>query len=334
MRSGGVIIHPELRALRSDDTPQRVAQKGLRAAMDEWRARPQVGALLAEVERFAAYRDFAECPALARLFEPGDPAAGLLASEFVTATAAALGQAPLGHVPLRNFTDGLVSTLVLARAGNATLSLVALDGQALAAKPEPVTADFSPSETWEHVLAGQACADRIERRIERQSPVDGDAVLESRKIELRPGQVVRRDAEREVLQIRDVDGCLVLLRLNRRRAAAGPTREYRLADGRLVHQAAGNPRDSRIELMMALLGRMGRGDAAPLLAAIAREDGSTALRWQALRECLALDTLAGFHALCEVARSSEDALSSPAGALRAQLIQSYPQLAEVDACPA
>ena len=90
-----------------------------------------------------------------------------------------------------------------------------------------------------------------------------------------------------------VDGCLVSLRLQRRPANAGPAREYELASGRLIHQAAGNPRDSRIEMMLALLGRMGRGDAAPLMARMAREDGSAALRWQALRECLALDYAGG-----------------------------------------
>ena len=115
---------------------------------------------------------------------------------------------------------------------------------------------------------------------------------------------------------------------------AGVTREYRLADGRLVHQAAGNPRDSRIELMMALLGRMDRADAAPLLAGIAQEQGSDALRWQALREALALDTLAGFQALTAIARSDDDALAPAAGTLRSQLVETYPQLAGVEPCPA
>ncbi|MDG2005376.1 MAG: hypothetical protein P8J20_18800 [Novosphingobium sp.] len=134
--------------------------------------------------------------------------------------------------------------------------------------------------------------------------------------------------------VRDVETCLVTLRLQRRLPDLGPTREYRLADGQLVHQAAGHVRDSRIEMTMALLGRMGREDAASLLAEVALEEGSAALRWQALRECLALDTLTGFTKLCAVVRSMDDELAPMAGALRSQLIEAHPQLAEIAECHA
>ena len=78
--------------------------------------------------------------------------------------------------------------------------------------------------------------------------------------------------------------------------------------------------------MLALLGRMGRREAAPTMAAMARESGSEALRWQALRECLALDTKEGFEALTDVARATGDPLAMPAGALRAQLVEAHPEL--------
>ncbi|MBW8753992.1 MAG: hypothetical protein JF595_07545 [Sphingomonadales bacterium] len=323
-----MILHPDLRALRSDDAPQRDAQERLYHAVGQWRGGPQVAAVLAAVEALAGGGDLTECPALASLFDGKDGRA--LALDFAAATTAALRAAPLGHVPLRHFTDGTISTLLLARTGNVTLSLIALDGAGLAARPEPTTADFGPSEIWEAVLAGHARGERIACRPlgERQ------AQLERRPIALAPGLSLHRDASREALLIRAVEGCLVMLRLQRRQPQAGPTREYALADGRLVHQAAGNPRDSRLELMIALLGRMSRADAAPLIAATAREQGSTALRWQALRECLALDTAAGFEALTAIAVSPEDALAPMAGALRSQLIEAHPQLAELEPCPA
>jgi hypothetical protein len=81
--------------------------------------------------------------------------------------------------------------------------------------------------------------------------------------------------------------------------------------------------------MMAALGRMGRADAAPLMAEIALGDGADALRWQALRECLALDTLTGFATLSNIAGNAADALSRPAKGLRSQIVSAYPQLAEV-----
>ena len=114
-----------------------------------------------------------------------------------------------------------------------------------------------------------------------------------------------------------------------------PTREYDFATGALLRQAAGDVRASRHEAMLALLGRMGRAEAAPVMAAIAREPGDDSLRWQALRECLALDTAAGFAALCEVARAPDDPLAEPAGALRAQLLEAHPGLCSLGAaCPA
>ncbi len=87
-------------------------------------------------------------------------------------------------------------------------------------------------------------------------------------------------------------------------------------------------------MMLALLGRMGRGDAAPLIARMAREDGSAALRWQALRECLALDSQEGYVALAAIAAAAGDPLAGPAANLRAQLEESWPQLRELAACPA
>jgi hypothetical protein len=72
------------------------------------------------------------------------------------------------------------------------------------------------------------------------------------------------------------------------------------------------------------------------MAAIARGPGDDSLRWQALRECLALDTAHGFRALAAVARTAGDSLAATAGALRAQLVEAHPQLLalEDDRCPA
>ena len=322
-------IHPTLRALREDDAPLRDAQEAMARSIARWRERSEVAGVLAQLETFAAGAPMDECPALAALFQESDCAARELAFGFVAETVAALDKMPLGHVALRHFTDGVLSTLLLARLGNVTLTLVAVDGERQREKPAPVTVDFGPSEIWGRVLSGTARAELVERT----SCDEKQAALDRRILPLRPGAVVFRDAERHALLLREVEGCLVSLRLQRRRPMAGATREYRLDDGRHVHQAAGNPRDSRLELMMALLGRMERTDAVPLLAELAREDGSAALRWQAVRECLALDTLTGFRTLCAIAASPRDALAPAAGTLRSRLVETYPQLAEIDPSP-
>jgi len=321
-------IHPDLRALRGDDTPQRDAQYAFIAAIREWRERGDMANLLSEIEDFSGGCDIDDCLTLHSLFDEYSKAADALVGDFARAASKSLGDMPLGQVPLRHFTDGVTSRLLLAQSGNVTLTLVAVDGDGFANVPDPVTADFSPCEIWERVLAGNVVADLVDRL-----PLDGQrALLDCTEIELEPGDVLYRRSERQALQLRKVNGCLVSLRLQRRDVDAGPTREYRLADGVLVHQAAGNPQDSRVELMMALLGRLKRADAAPLLADIAGGQGSQALRWQALRECLALDTHIGFRALTAIARSANDELAVPAGALRSQLVEAHPQLAEIVSC--
>jgi hypothetical protein len=321
-----VIIHPELRALREDDLPQRVAQTRLIAAADEWRRQAETADLLNQLDRFAAGAVLGECPVLDGLLCGPGRVARDFAKHFVRSQLAMLAESPLGHLAFRHFTDGSISTLLLARAGNVTLSLVAIDGEGLAERPMPASVSFSPSEMWEHVLAGAAQADLVEREGEDHVELKTSTLL------LEEGTRISRDASRQALVLRVVEGRLVSLRLQRRQRQAGEACEYDRASGRLVHKAAGNPRDSRIELMVALLGRLQRRDAAPLIGALAREPGSAGLRWQALRECLALDTRTGFGALCALAASPDDPLAPPAGALRAQLIETYPQLARMVPC--
>lgn len=320
-------LHPELRALRDDDRPQRASQQALGAALAAWRAEPAPQRLDAELAHFAQGGPLEDFPLLATLFEPGDPGAASFARDLVDRFATVLAAAPLGHVPLRHFTDGTVSTLMLARAGEASLALAAVDGPRLGLRPAQVSVSFAPCAAWDHVLAGEAAAELVARgELTRDA-----ATLTRTPLQLRPGTVIARDGACEALVVRAVSGCLVSLRLQRRRAA-DVTHEFSLVDGTLLHQAAGTARDSRLELTAALLGRMGRGDAAPLLGAMAQESGGAARRWQALRECLGLDTREGFLTLSAIARSPRDPLAVPAGALRAQLIEQHPQLAGIEPC--
>lgn len=323
-----MIVHPVIGALRGDDSPQRAAQSAAHGALTAWHALPQVANLRSEIQAFATCRPMADCPQLSRLFDDGDAAALDLSSSFVANGVDLLKGAPLAHLAQRHSTDGTLSMLLLARTGNVTLTLVAIDGEALAAGPQPRNVSLWPGEAWEHILTGHGEAELVDCR----DPGSDMATLRRRTVSLHPGKVICRDAERQGSIIRSVQGSLVLLRLQRRRPLAGTACEYALDTGKLVHRAAGNPRDSRIELMMALLGRMKRRDAAPIMAEIARDEGSDSLRWQALRECLALDTLTGFMTLSAVAQAEDDPLFVPAASLRSQLIENHPQLASLQPC--
>jgi hypothetical protein len=215
---------------------------------------------------------------------------------------------------------------MLAREGDCLLTLVAIDGAGLASRPQPRSAGFAPAEEWEVVIAGTGKARLVERC--------GDRIA-THGLDLSPGLALGRDGAREALIFDAVDGSLLMLRLQRRHDLMQPKLEISLEDGSVLHRASATPAESRLEIAVAVLGRMGRADAAPVLAEIARDEShGDSLRWQALRECLGLDTRTGFWTLTVIARAGSDPLAIPAGALRAQLLEAYPQLAEVEACPA
>jgi hypothetical protein len=194
--------------------------------------------------------------------------------------------------------------------------------------------NFAPGESWEHVLAGSAQAELV--RIARALP--DRAELVRAPLQLVPGVVVQRHCGSEAQLYGRISASLVTLKLHRQIEPGAVGRQYRFDSGQLMHQAAGSQRDSRLELAAALLGRMGRKDAAPMFAAMSEEEAAVSLRWQVLRECLALDSGIGFAALSRLAAKPDDPLAGSAGALRAQLLEAYPQLAAcqdgVSPCPA
>ena len=321
-------VHRDIAALRGNPALQHVAQARIEAALAEWREGCGFDGLERELECYAAGEALDALTGLAGLFDAEAALASRLVGELVRTLAAALRDAPLAQLSLRHALDDCAATLVLARSGAAALSLQVLDGATLATRPQATTAVFQPSQAVARVLRGSG-AGRLVRIGTRELPT-----LTVTPLELQTGQTIHTDGQLETLLIDRIEQQLVLLKVQRRCVAAGPAREYDLASGALLRQAAGSPRDSRLELATALLARMGRPEAAPLLAKLAQEPGSAALRWHALRECLALDSGAGFAVLQTIAKAADDPLASPAAALRSQLIATHPQLQEAIPCPA
>lgn len=318
--------HPEIRALLQNPERLRAQQAVHTAAYDAWRKGPQGSALFAVFAAFAGGTPLSALPDLSRLFDGSGTAREMIAG-LASALVPAFGLAPFGQVPLRHSTSRAATTVLLAREAEASLTLVALDGAGLALQTATTSAAFAAAEEWDVVLAGRAEGRLIEHR--------GAPGLTVHPLALAPGLALGRDAAREALVVDRADGTLLLLRLRRAQPGPQPVREYDISSGAMIHQSAATARESRSEMAVALLGRMGRKDAAPVLADLARNPArSDMLRWQALRECLALDTLTGFRALDALARLAGDPLARAAGALRAQLIEQYPILQEVAPCPA
>lgn len=322
-------IDPAIDGLRSDPAPQLAANARMDAMLAEWRARAPAAAVLAEFERYARGADLAEDGALSRVLSDVGAARELVAP-LMRCVGKGLARDPLAVLPLRHQFSGGTGLLQLASRGGAALSLVLHDGAAVLRQPPPVTIAFVDSERHELCLAGAARA-----RIVHRSGPEGHTVLRQEPICIRPGHVLVTTGDTSARQIEAVDRFLLTLRLSRVPAAPRPSLEFRLADGALVHRASGDRGESRRLMALTVLARSGRADAAPLLAELARA-GSADFRWQALRECLALDAVTGFATLSAIARDAADPLVANAGALRAQLIEAYPALAplEITACPA
>jgi hypothetical protein len=323
--------NPAIRALIDQPALLHAEQDFHAAAITAWRNGAEAAAVLADFAAYADGQPLSALRALGALFN-GHGGGRALVTGLCRAMVAAMAEAPFGQVPLRHHVSRAATTVMLARANGhagheASLSLVALDGAGLALEPAAVSATFAPAEEWDLVVRGQGTG----RLVENHSAPR----LAQHPLAFAPGLALGRDAAREALLVDRVDGVLLLLRLRRRRPGPAPTRELDLACGRQLHQAASSAQDSRHEIAVALLGRMGRKDAAPVLAEIARDAGQgDMLRWQSVRECLGLDTLAGFRALAALAARGGDPLAAAAGALRAQLIEQYPVLAEIQPCPA
>ena len=318
-------IDPQLATLRGDPASQRAVQLKLEAIRDDWlkgAAAPVRGAL-EEYGRGAKLEQLAPLRALVE--QPGEALS--LVEAMAAPMLAALAEAPLGQIPFRHQKSAYFSTLELMRSGRAGLTLITYEEF----DQPSASAGFAGGDLHEVVLAGAADVRHLELLEENAAHASIDGT--TRRVVA--GETMSCCGPAETRLVERVHGRLVMLRIARTDENPRETRQFALDDGRLIHRASGSREESRREMAMALLGRMGRGDAAPVLAELAGE-GSAHIRWQSLRECLALDSATGFDALCRVAADPADPLAVPAGALRAQLAEAYPQLLErsFDPCPA
>lgn len=295
----------------------------MQGAIDAWRAEPDAATMLADFVRFGDGASLEQCPALEGVFTRSGSAEALIAS-LVGHFSRAIAANPLGHPPFRNGFDGRASTMLLGKSGRAQMVLQAREPGAFSA----TAATFTDMLRYDAVLAGTARA--LILRIHGPDELVG---FSEEPIALERGVRLAFDCNRETLMTEVVETRLVTLRLLQTAERPAPGREYNRRSGKLLHQSAGSLGSSRREMMAALLGRMGRVEAVPVLAQMALTEPEQSLRWQALRECLALDAAEGFAALVTIACNPADSLAHPAGALRAQLLEAYPELAALETAP-
>jgi len=325
-------IDPALAALRGDPAPVAAQSGAHNGALECWRASPAARPVLDDLERYGAGAALADCPALAKAC--GDGAEGFV-SAALAPLVSAMREGPLGQPRLVCSSAGAIHRLTLGAAGRAALSLALVDGVALAQGRKAMASRsvFQPGETHLAVICGCAKA-----RVVRLAGSDvRQRQLDSEPVHLVAGDRLVFDAGREAFDLVDISGALLTLRLHRQGNLAAPIREYDLETGALVHQSAGDPRESRLALAAALAGRMKRRDALPALVRLVSGEAGEGLRWQALREALGLDTAQGFALLLEVARRVGDPLAPAARRLAEDLRARHPALAALEEdtlCPA
>ena len=315
-------LDPALVALTADPAPLFGAGEAVRGWSDD----PAVAPLLDELDSYGAGIGLDECDGLSRLFRSGEAARDFACAAAIAATRH-FRAAPLAAWPWRQFSNGVLHSVTLAAAGRASLSLALIDGAAWTAARDPAAPDlaaFQPGVLHAVVVTGEASG----RLLRNASDDPMRARIESAAIALQGGTAFTLDGEREALALDTIGSLMLTLRLYLRPTGEIPARQYDIPSGALVHQAAGERADSRTELAMALLRAMERSDAAPTIAALAR-NGSPPARWQALRECLALDSAAGFAVLVEVAGQADDPLCAPARQLAESLAALHPALTKM-----
>lgn len=321
-------VHPALEVLRSDAAPQHEASLALDEARRDWQARADVARWLDQLADYGKGAALDTLPLLAASATCRETARGLI-EPLVGTLGETLAVHPFGLIPFRHQIGGNLVVMELVRVERAAITLLVYRPQV---EGRPETVCFTSGARHEVCLGGMARATTV--GIVSTRP--GGVVITDQKVAIDTGWNAAFDNAREAKIVTEVSAPLVIMRLQRDLVDPLPVREYRLDDGVQVHESAADRRDSRRELALALLGSMGRRDTLPAIVGAARA-GPAHVRWEAVRQALGLDTATGFALLCDIARSPGDPLASAAAALRAQLIETYPQLAQLhgaEPCPA
>lgn len=307
-------VHPAIAALRSNGAPQPRTH----AALATWRALPQVAATIAALGLYGAGTPLVALPDLTRLISDHATAQaladGLIAPLLDALRAEPLAQPSLGH----SVTPGFVR-LQLAREGGAALNLAAFSRRQAVA---PLSTLFEDGAAHEIVLAGAGCAMRYRLVAGR---------LHSEALTCESGTRITRNGPDEARQIVEVTRPLLVLQLTRAAKCPEPSREIALADGTLIKTISGCKQTSQKMMALSVLGALQYRSAVAAMKRLALDRGAARdLRWEALRQLLALDARHGLAVLARLADGAEDGLAAPAAALHRDLVFAHPELAKME----
>ena len=208
---------------------------------------------------------------------------------------------PFAMPPLRMFSGGALGGLILAEVPPITLSLMIRPFNQ--PTPRDPSVIFSPGHGLTQIVrSGGACIRRYRVRLSDEERAGKFRSATAAPLEvlgtapLGDGDQIRVDQQCESFNLTPGDGDLVMLQLFVHAASRVPMREYDPTTGRLIRAAAAGRATSFRQMGLAVLRAFGRSDAAPLFAA-ALNDDDFAMRWQVMRELVALDPQAALPPL-------------------------------------
>lgn len=233
-----------------------------------------------------------------------------------------LGGHPLADPPVKVSRDALRTSVLLHDCPVALLTATILSAQALADAPPPATV----------VVAGRLSVMRIHQgggavlRRWRAASVRDDFTLAGAgrcralpPIALEDGAVIGLEGRTDAMLITDAQGDVVTLTATIRLGAAPVMREYARDDGRPLRAATLDEGAARSQMLLTLLRASARRDAGAAFDAATR-DPAFFVRWDAMRQWLAIDADAAAPRLAEMAATDPNAdIRAAAAATLAQI---------------
>ncbi|KPF64826.1 hypothetical protein IP79_00895 [Porphyrobacter sp. AAP60] len=274
------------------------------------------------LEKFHQGAAFEDLPFLVRLMRD-HAAARAFADALITPFLAALRAEPLAQLPLGHSSAPGMARLRMATHGRAGVTLLAI---APRARAMPVSVLFEDCEAHEIILAGE-CEAAVHRR------EAGGLVSEVQLCSA--GTRFNRKGPDAARQIIAVARPLLVLQLTREPDHPQPSQEIATADGALLKVISASKASSQHMMALGVLGALEHHAALHPIARLAKDAAADRdVRWEAMRQCLALDTGEGLAVLAALARDPGDALQAAACALQRQLLAAHPDLAAMMEEPA
>lgn len=318
-------IHPAIAALRGApasqrppiDSDQRIsARSNLQPLRDAWLATEAVQSLWRDLAAYGAEQECEPETQLARLLEDHRTARAFV-DTLLDGMLAQLRVHPLGEAPFRHKVSQGLSTIQLLEAPGATLSLVAYEP--LPNPQEPDTVLFSDREVREIVVSGAACA----RRYTQQ----GEGNIVSEPLSLDEGATLTLAPRTQARHVLSVSRLLLVLQLTSEPVRPASTRLVDIESGETLRLASGDKSASQAVMALGVLGALREAGSMSVMEATAlnlSEDSE--VRWESMRQLLALEPKRGLELLRTLSDRAGDPLADPAHALRKRLLESQPEL--------